>query len=591
MQELNRSMRVWVLALLAVMSTLLSGCAAPIVAPPVPEGGTEAVAAAGIGQGQVLTIRYWQAPTTLNPHQAEGNKDYDAAAVILEPLAHYDATNELVPYLAAEIPTLANGGIAPDGTSVTWKLKEGVKWSDGTDFTADDVVFNWQYCVNPETDCSTAATFDDIAAVEALDPLTVKITWAKPNGNPYQVFTGYNGFIVQKKQFESCVGKAQVNDAGCQAASLAPIGTNAWQVKEFVPGERVVYERNKNYRDAGDVYFDTVVILGGGDAASAAEAVCVKGDANYAINLQVPPAALEKLQAAGKCDLVSGGSFGVERIHVNFANPDPALGDKRSEPDQPNPVLSDVKVRQAIAKAIDRNAIANQVYGITGAATCNIIVVPANIVSPNTSCERDVEGAKALLAEAGWADSNGDGTVDKDGHEARLVFRTTVNPLRQATQEIVKQNLAEIGIGVELAAVKPTVFFSGDPGNPESVNRFYADLQMYTATPDSPDPTYFFSDYTCPEVTSVANQWQSANFSRFCDPAFDQLFEQFRAELDPARRNTLAIASNDYLIDNGVVIPLINRDTPAGKAKNLEGPTYYNFGSGMWNVNTWRRSE
>ena len=132
-----------------------------------------------------------------------------------------------MPYLAAEIPTVENGGVAADGTSVTWKLKEGVKWSDGTDLTADDVVFTWQYCANPETACATTTAFDNIASVEAVDPTTVKITWTKPNANSYQTFVSYNGFILQKKQFENCVGAAAITDANCQAANLAPIGTNA----------------------------------------------------------------------------------------------------------------------------------------------------------------------------------------------------------------------------------------------------------------------------------------------------------------------------------------------------------------------------
>jgi peptide/nickel transport system substrate-binding protein len=387
------------------------------------------------------------------------------------------------------------------------------------------------------------------------------------------------------------VGAASINDANCQAANLAPIGTNAWKLKEFKPGDTAVYERNENYRDPASVYFDTVVIKGGGDATSAARAVCETGEVDYSWNLQVQKAVLEPILAGGKCDAVAGGSFGVERIHINFANPDPALGDKRSEPDQPHPFLSDLKVRQALAMAIDRQAIADQLYGPTGSPTCNIAAAPANIVSPNTTCERDLEGAKALLAEAGWADTNADGTVDKDGYEAKLLFQTSINPLRQGEQAIIKQNLEEIGIGVELKSVDAGVFFSGDAGNPDTINKFYADLQMYTNSPDSPDPTYYFGDYTCAEVASSANQWSQGNYSRYCDPEFDKLYEQFTGELDPAKRDELAIAMNDYLITNAVVIPLINRVTPSGKAKNLEGPTYNSFDGNIWNINTWKRAE
>src|SRR4029079_4468488 len=106
-------------------------------------------------------------------------------------------------------------------------------------------------------------------------------------------------------------------------------------------------------------------------------------------------------------------------------NPDPALGDKRAEPDQPHPILSDLKVRQAIAMAIDKKTSAEQGHGPGGEATCNILTAPANLASPNTKCDQDIEGAKKLLDEAGWKDSDGDGFVDKDGKPMPLLYQTS----------------------------------------------------------------------------------------------------------------------------------------------------------------------
>ncbi len=104
----------------------------------------------GRGKGSTLRMLYWQAPTILNTHLSQGTKDYDAGRLILEPLAAIGPDGSLVPELAAEIPTLDNGGVSKDNTSITWKLRPDVKWSDGTDFTADDVVFTWQYVSNPD---------------------------------------------------------------------------------------------------------------------------------------------------------------------------------------------------------------------------------------------------------------------------------------------------------------------------------------------------------------------------------------------------------------------------------------------------------
>ncbi|WP_322493984.1 peptide ABC transporter substrate-binding protein, partial [Chloroflexus sp.] len=539
-------------------------------------------------KGGKLTILYWQAVTTLNPHLATGTKDFDGATVILEPLARYNEKDELVPFLAAEIPTIANGGVAADGTSVTWKLKPGVKWSDGTDFTAEDVIFTWQYCADPATACTTKAVFDPIDRIEKIDDTTIKIIWKQPTAYPYLPFVGPNGMILQQKQFGNCIGAAASTSAECQAANLAPIGTNAWKLREFRPGDTVIYERNPFYRDADKVFFDEVEIKGGGDATSAARAVCETGEVDFAWNLQIPKAVLEPILANGKCDPIAGGSFGVERIVVNFANPDPALGDKRSEPDQPHPFLTDPAVRRAISLAIDRKAIDDQLYGPTGEPTCNVLVVPSTVNSPNTKCDRDVAEANRILDEAGWVRK---GQVrEKDGVKLIVSFQTSINTLRQSAQAIIKSNLAEIGVQVNLKAIDASVFFGGDPGNPDTLNKFYADLQMYTNGPNSADPQQYLQGWICSEVKSSANQWRGGNDARYCNPEYDALFEQLKVELNPERRAELAIKMNDLLVNDVVVIPLINRQTPNAKLKNLEGPTFNTFDSNLWNIASWRRA-
>ncbi len=562
--------------------------AQPTAAPAQPTAApAQPTTAPAAQRGGRLKILYWQAVTTLNPHLATGTKDFDGATVILEPLARYNENDELVPFLAAEIPTVENGGVAADGTSVTWKIKPGLKWSDGSDFTVEDIIFTWQYCADPATACTTKAVFDPIANVEKVDDTTVKITWKEPNAYPYISFVGPNGMILQKKQFEKCIGAAASTDAACQAANLAPIGTNAWKLKEFKPGDVVIYERNPFFRDADNVFFDEVEIKGGGDATSAARAVCETEEVDFSWNLQIPKAVLEPILASGKCDPLAGGSFGVERIVVNFSNPDPALGDKRSEPDQPHPFLTDPAVRKAISLAIDRKAIAEQLYGPTGKPTCNVLVVPASVNSPNLTCERDVEAAKKLLEDAGWK-LNG-AVREKNGVRLVVNFQTSINPLRQSTQAIIKSNLAEIGIQVNVKAIDAAVFFGGDVGNPDTLNKFYADLQMYTNGPNSADPQQYLQGWLCSERASAANQWNGNNDGRYCNPEFDALFDQLKKELDLKKRAELAIKMNDLLVTDGAVIPLINRQTPNAKVKALKGPTFNTFDSSIWNIASWSK--
>src|SRR5919201_572616 len=103
------------------------------------------------GGGGALKVLFWQAPTLLNPHFATGTKDQNGSRLFYEPLAAFDPDGNLVPILAAEIPSVQNGAVAKDGKSVTWKLKKNVAWHDGKPFTADDIVFNWEYAADPAT--------------------------------------------------------------------------------------------------------------------------------------------------------------------------------------------------------------------------------------------------------------------------------------------------------------------------------------------------------------------------------------------------------------------------------------------------------
>ena len=139
---------------------------------------------------RVLRLLYWQAPSLPSPYLSSGNKDTDAAALTLEPLAKYDPDGNLVPALAAEIPTLENGGFSEDLTSITWTLKEGLKWSDGSDMTAEDVAFTWRYCADEDTGCTNESSFDGVASVQAVDSLTVKIAFDAPTPYPYNAFVG-----------------------------------------------------------------------------------------------------------------------------------------------------------------------------------------------------------------------------------------------------------------------------------------------------------------------------------------------------------------------------------------------------------------
>ena len=534
-----------------------------------------------------LKLLYWQAPTILNPHLSTGFKDSEASRITLEPLASFDNNGKMVLFLAAEEPTLENGGVAADGKSVTWKLKQGVKWSDGTPFTAADVVFTYEFVTNPDVGSTTGGAYEIIESVEALDDYTVKINFKDVNPAWSQVFVGNEGMILPKHIF------ADFNGANARQApgNLMPVGTGPYQAVEFKPGDIVVYEANPQFRDADKLGFKRVELKGGGDATSAARAVLQTGDADFAYNLQVEARILEELEAAGKGKVVANFGGESERILINYTDPNQATGTgERSSLQFPHPFLTDKKVRQAFALAIDKDVIAQQLYGATGKATANFLIAPPQYNSNNTSYQFNLEQAASLLDEAGWQDSNNNGIRDKNGVEMKVLFQTSVNPLRQKTQEVVKQGLKSLGVEVELKSVDASVFFSSDPANDDTVEHFYADLEMYTTGNTNPDPTAYMKSYTCKEIPQQKNNWAGQNHARYCNPKYDALWQQATTELDPEKRSELFVAMNDILIEEGAVIPLVHRANVVGVSNSLAGVDLTPWDARTWNIMDWKRS-
>ncbi len=602
MSGMRKLRRFHLLGLLVALSMLAAACApaspaapadAPAAeAPAVEEAATEP----GRGTDGTLNMLYWQAISIINPYLSTGTKDYHAGSLVLEPLFNYDPDGVMIPVLAEEIPTVENGGISEDLTSITWTLKEGVLWADGTPLTAEDLIFTWEYCTTPETGCSSPNSFSNVASVEAVDERGVKITFTAPSPFPYNPFGGYLAPVLQKAQFADCIGAAA---QGCSEQNTFPIGTGPYKVKEFLANDVVTYEVNENYREENKPHFAEVVIKGGGDAASAARAVLETGEADYAWNVQVEPQILADMEAAGIGKVYSAFAGNVERILINFTNPDPELGELRSEwtPDDPNPhpILADIKVRQALSMAIDRNIIAEQLYGPAGRPTCNVLSgPPAAVSTANDSClTQDIEGAIALLEEAGWTDEDGDGVREKDGIRFSISYVTSTNQVRQKTQALVKQWWNEIGVEVELRDVDAGVYFGGDPASPDTLGKFYMDVQMFTNGNDSTDPQNYLAGWQCLDGANIANRannWLGENNERWCSEEYDALWQEFAATVDLDERMALASQLNDMLAQNYVNLPLVFRASPSAWVDTLGGVgALSGWDSEEWNIEDWHR--
>ena len=545
--------------------------------------------------GDTLTILYWQAVSTLNPFLSGGTKDLDAAALILEPLAFFNPDGELVPVLAEDIPTLENGGVAEDLTSITWTLKEGIVFSDGTPLTAADAVFTWEYCTHPETGCAGSQWFQDVGSVEAVDDLTIQINFDVPKPFPYGPLVGEVSPILNSAQFADCIGAAA---AQCTDQNFGPIGTGPFVVDEFRANDVVTYVANENYRDfaEGKPYFQRVIFKGGGDAESAARAVLETGEADYAWNLQISPAVLDTMEAAGNGQVVVAYASNIERLMLNQTNADSSLEDGvRSVDDDgsnPHPFLTNDAVKDALSMAIDRNIIAEQLYGAGGRPSCNVVNGPAVNVSPNNDgcLVQDIDGANALLDEAGVVDTDGDGIRELDGVPLVILYQTSTNAVRQSTQALIKQWWSEIGVETELRNIDAAVFFGGDPASPDTYQKFYADVEMFTSGTGSPDAEGFLVRWICGENPSPANGWLGRNVPRHCDSAYDELFTELTQTGDPARRAELTIEMNDLLIANGALIPLVFRGGVSAHANSIEGVWINAWHSEMWNIEDWTRA-
>jgi len=534
------------------------------------------------GGGGPLKTLWWQGATLLNPHFAVGTKDQDGARIFYEPLASWDPDGNLVANLAAEIPSVQNGGVAKDGRSVTWKVKKGVQWHDGKPFTVDDVVFNWEYASDPATAAVTIGSYKDMK-VQKIDSHTVKINFEKPTPFWADAFVGVRGMIIPKHLFDGFRG-AKSREA---PANLKPVGTGPYRFVDFKPGDMVKGELNPAYHLPNRPFFDTIEMKGGGDAVSAARAVIQTGEFDYAWNLQVEDEILKRMEQGGKgkADIVAGGN--IEHIQLNNTDPWTEVDGERSSIKTKHPFLTDPAVRQALNLLVDRGAVQEQIYGRTGIATANFLNQPSRFASKSTKWELNIDKANQILEGAGWKKGS-DGIRAKDGKKLKMVYSTSINALRQKNQQIVKQAAAKAGIDMELKSVTASVYFSSDVANPDTYTHFYTDIQMYTTTMTQPDPELFMNQFTTGEIASKENKWQGRNITRWRSEEYDKLFRSAESELDPVKRAALFIKMNELVIQNVVVIPVVFRPRVAAITNTMR-VEQSGWDSDFWNLHNWYR--
>ena len=533
------------------------------------------------GGGGDLKILMWDAPGLLNPHFGRGLKDLTAARLFYEPLAAAGGDGELYPVLAEELPSRKNGGLSKDGKWVIWRLKRNVLWHDGRPFTADDVVFNWEFAIDPATAATSRGPFQEVAQVEKLDTHSVKVIYKKPQ--PYWGMAFGGDGLIPRHVFAQHKGAAAREAVG----TLKPVGTGPYKLVDFTPGDLIRAELNPTYHVPNRPFFDRLEIKGGGDAVSAARAVLQTGEYDFAYYVLAEEDVLKRLEQGAKGRVLAIPSSGVNHIQCNQSDPGREVDGERSNAKVLHPSLSDPSVRRAIGLLVDRASIQEHVVGRNGQITANFLNAPERYRSRNTAWEFSLEKANQLLDEAGWA-RGPDGVRAKEGKRLKFLFQAATNPSVQKIQLVVKQVAARAGVEVEVKAIPASVFFSADPNNADTNVRFQADLQMYT-TFTWLDPQFFMAQFCSWELPSKDNKWSGRNITRWRNAEYDRLWRDAETEMDPVKRAALFIRMNDLVIQSGVVIPVTWRNVLHAVSNQLGGVQPNSWDSIFGSIAYWYR--
>jgi peptide/nickel transport system substrate-binding protein len=322
-------------------------------------------------------------------------KDFHAGQVCLAPLACFDVDTDPMLVLAAEWPSIENETLDPNGNFVIRKHNEGVTWHDGEDFAAEDVAFTDAYVSDPGTTATTLGSYETVESVEVFDDYTEQVNFAEPDPAWFDLFVGDAGVILPQPILADAVGEA----ARDREFNLMPVGTGAWRVREFRPGDIVLHDINMDYHIDGLPFFDEVELKGGGDSASAAQAVMETGEADWAWNLQVEPQILQQMEPGGAGQFVPIPGTSAERIMVNFADPNSEVDGAFSEPTNQHPIWQHHEARQALKIAIQRDVVVEQLYTEADVATGDVLNVPTAVQARLAVGVRPRRGSGAAVVD------------------------------------------------------------------------------------------------------------------------------------------------------------------------------------------------
>jgi len=563
-----------VLTLLFVASILLTACGGQKATEAAPEAATEAAAPAAeapateapTSGGGTVIIGTPQEPGMMNTLLTSSSIEDAVVSLFDEGLVSVNEKGEYVPVLAKELPT-----VSEDGLVVTWLLKEGIKWSDGSDFTCDDVRFTMEGALSDLSQVS-ASGYRDIESLDCPDPYTVVATF----GEVYAPYLRLFSYTVPDTA-------GAMEDMESWDINRNPVGTGPFILTEWVPGDHLTFSKNPYYREEGKPNLDSVIIkilpsrevgmqlLGTGEI----HALWDLTEANFP--------ELEALAADG-VSFVSTVTGENELLSLNFgANDGTAPADPSTAP---HPILFDLKVRQAIQYAIDKQSIVDALlYGNVNPG--NSAVPVGTFGCPQPVSEFSVEKANALLDEAGWV-VGADGIREKDGVRMSLKIATTTgNQLREQTEQVLAEMFKAVGIELVIENVPSDVLFASWESDGMRDHGTY-DIVMYTTGPSTDPDSHLYSSFHSSEIPTADNEGTGANFSRYINADVDAWLDEAATITDTAKRKELYCNVVEQINTDLPRIYLYERLSIMGHRNEFQGlkisPTFVDF---AWDAANW----
>jgi peptide/nickel transport system substrate-binding protein len=509
------SLRKVSLFLILVFALIISSCTtatpqpepAPVEALPEAPAVEPQAPAAEPAAPKVVTFIFTQEFDTLNPYYTNMWFSEITHAIWNAWAWNFDEESTPNPVLLTEMPDLDNGGISADGTVITMKLRPDLVWSDGTPLTSEDFQFTYEMIVNPANSVASTYPYDVITSIETPDAQTVVMNFDEPLAS--WMGTLWKGLLPAHVLGPVFEAEGNINNASWNFAPT--VGCGPFVFDQWESGSYARFVANDNYW-LGRPKLDEVFIRFVPDDASQIAAL-IAGDGD-----------LGTFFAYSDVPTLENASIDVFKVYSGYNEG----WYYNMHPEKGHPALKERRVRQAIAIAFDRFSLNRDLLlGLTIPAVTDWDNMP--YVDPELEpWPYDPDKANQLLDEAGWIDSNGDGIRDKDGVELVLKYGTTTREVRRDTQAVAQQQLAQVGVKLELLNYDSDIFFGGyEEGGPAATGEL--DIFEYSGTPNYPDPD--IAEWLCSEIPSDESP-SGTNWMYLCDEELDRLFRLQATQVD-----------------------------------------------------------